>query len=138
MQQLTGKKQEAAVTTVAGSTAAAAAEEPPPEPKQPARQPAQAPEDRLRITAMRELANDSARRAMAASNNSQLIITTRTSYLVTKLLSLGSIGLSVGYFATHSSIALAGATVVFGVAVLSGCRFALFCRKMGRAADVSA
>jgi hypothetical protein len=139
MQQLTGKKQEPAVTT---PLAAAAANEKALEPEiaeqKPQRQPAQAPEDRLRITAMRELANDSARRAMAERSNTQMIGRTRTAYLLAKVVSLMSITLGVCYFATHSIIALATATVMFGVAAVFACRFALFCRKVGPGEELPA
>jgi hypothetical protein len=80
---------------------------------------------------MRELANDSARRAMAERSNSQWVRRTRTSYLVTKFLSLLSITLAVCYFPTRSTIALATSTVVFSVAFFFACRFVGFCRKSG-------
>ncbi len=127
MQQLTGKKQEPAVTATA-PTQQQAEETSAEEIKQPPRQPAQAPEDRLQITAMRELANDSARRAVAASNNSQLFDKTGGSYLMTKIVSLVSMVLVVSYFWTHSTMALTSGTATFGVALLSACRFALLCR----------
>lgn len=135
MQQLTGKKQEPAVTEAVAAVPAKPAETATPQPQQPQRQPAQAPEDRLRITAMRELANDSARRAMAACNNGQLIDKIRMNYFVTKAASIVSIVLVVGYFATHSAVALASASVTLGLAFLCACRFALFCRKVGQAAE---
>lgn len=135
MQQLTGKKQEPAITEGVAAVPAKHVETATPEPPQPQRQPAQAPEDRLRITAMRELANDSARRAVAACNNSQLNDRIRMNYFVTKAASIVSIVLVVGYFATHSSVALASAAVTFGLAMLCACRFALFCRRMGPAAE---
>jgi hypothetical protein len=138
MQQLTGKKQDGPATDGAtgasGQTNQQSAEPVVPETKAPPRQPAQAPEDRLRITAMRELANDSARRAMAESTTSQLIDRTRIAYLVSKVLSLVSMMLVVCYFATHSTIALASGTVALGIAMLFACRFFVFCRKMGRGA----
>jgi hypothetical protein len=134
MQQLTGKKENPAVTTPMAGTSEKSKPEVE-EPKPAPRQPVQAPEDRLRITAMRELANDSARRAMAERSSSQLFDKTRTTYLVTKVVSLISITLAVCYFSTHSTIALASAAVTFGVACLSACRFALFCRRMGQGAE---
>lgn len=139
MQQLTGKQKDVSPSSnTEAQLTPPQSESTATEPKTPARQPTQAPEDRLRITAMRELANDSARRAMAERSNSQLVRRTRTSYLVTKLLSLLSITLAICYFSTHSTIALASSTVVFGAAFFFACRFVGFCRKSGRGEEPAA
>jgi hypothetical protein len=136
MQQLTGKGAEKPVeqTTTTNTTPPASTSSPTTsEPSPPAqRQPAQAPEDRLTISAMRELANDSARRAMAESTQIQLAVKTRMTYLGAKATSLVSSTLAVAYFPTRSTIALACATVFFVVACALGLRFVGLCRKLGR------
>ena len=135
MQQLTGKSAEKSVDKQSSqsSLAVTSVVEPAAEPiTTTPRLPVQAPEDRQRITEMRELANDSARRAMAESSQIQLIVRTRTTYLAAKALSLVSSTLALAYLPTRSTVALTSATAFFGIACLLAIRFLGLCRKLGR------
>jgi hypothetical protein len=137
MQQLTGKNPPSTATE-ALSTEKNKAVESAPEPTAPQRQPAPAPEDRSSLTAMRELANESARRAMAESSQIQWIVKTRTTYLATKAISLASSTLAVAYILTRSTVALASATALFGIALILSCWFVGLCRKLRDMTDVVA
>lgn len=136
MQQLTGKTVEKPVEKQPSpaSLAETSVLQPMVEPAAAASQrlPVQAPEDRERITVMRELANDSARRAMAESTQIQLVVKTRTTYLAAKALSLVSCTLALAYLPTRSTVALTSATAFFGIACLLGIRFLGLCRKLRR------
>lgn len=130
MQRLTGK---ASVETAPAPAAASipAVKSAPPEPaaEERVRQPTQAPERRDQINAMRDLAIDSARRAVSESCQIQRIITARRSYLQAKVASLASIVVAIGYFVTHAPFALTGSLLLFAVAVLLSVRFALLFRS---------
>ena len=130
MQRLTGKSAvdppSASAPMMANTTAKTEQLEPAPE--EPRRQPTPAPECRLQITAMRDLANDSARRAVNESSQIQRILTTRRSYQQAKLASLASVVMVFAYFGTHAPLALTGSLLLFAVAVVLSVRFALLFR----------
>jgi len=96
-------------------------------------------EDRKRISAMRELANDVARSALAESahrsalakpTRPELVISTRITFLAAKAISLLSSTMAVAYILTHLPVALAGATFLFAIAIVLACRFFVLRRRL--------
>jgi hypothetical protein len=87
------------------------------------REPTPAPEQRDQIAALREVAIASAREAMAASSQVQLMVMTRRAYLEAKAASLASSALALAYFFTHASAAIYSAALIFPVALYLSCRF---------------
>ena len=85
--------------------------------------PTPAPEQRDQLAAMRALANDSARRAMAESSNVLRIVKMRRAYFEAKAASIASTTLAIAFFATHSTIALSSAVLLFGAALWLSYRF---------------
>jgi len=125
VKQLTGKTQEAAPST----PEAAREKQEAPRPVasgQPntRREPTPAPELRDQLAALRELANASAREAVAASSQVQLVVTTRQAFLQAKAAALASSALAVAYYFTHANAAIYGALFIFPVALFLSCRFA--------------
>jgi hypothetical protein len=135
MQRLTGKSPSSApAASPAASLPTAPYHKPAPPPKepspQPLRQPSAAPECRDQIAAMRELANDNARRAMAQSAYVTLIIQSRSLYLTVKALCLLSSAMAVAVLLTGSRSLVSGSALIFVVAVLLACRFFGLSRKL--------
>jgi hypothetical protein len=130
MQRLTGKMavEPAPAAGAASSAPPAKSEQPESAAPEPIRQPTQAPERRSQISAIRDLAIDSARRAVSESSQIQRIISARRSYMQAKLASLASIVIAIAYFATHAPLALTGSLLLFAVAVVLSVRFALLFR----------
>lgn len=126
MQRLTGKTGVEAPAASASVPAKPEQLEPPAE--EQFRPPTPAPECRDQLSAMRDVANDSARRAVNESSLIQRILATRRSYMQAKLACLASVVAVTAYFGTHASLALTGSLLMFALAVVLSVRFALLFR----------
>ena len=135
MQRLTGKTQtqvvpipkapepEDATLTVASD---------PPALDEPAeRLPTQAPEQRDQLTAMRALANESARRAVEDASEVARVVKMRRAFFEAKSASIASTTLAIGYFVTHSSLALISSGLLFVAALFLSYRFYHCCAPRG-------
>lgn len=142
MERLVGKKNEAPKKmeqTVPTATSVMSmpmhATQPVPQPAgvlalpSPPREPVKAPECRATMSAMRELANQNARSAVAHYATANLSGRARLALVVAAGMSLTSSGLAAAAIAINSAGCLWGAVVAGIVAAVPACRFFLLCRQ---------
>ncbi len=99
-----------------------------PEEPIPCRQPTIAAENRDQLTAMRALANDSARRTLAESTQNLMVVNARRAFYQATAASIASTTVVLAHFFTHSAVALSSASLLFAVALCLSFRFVWLCR----------
>jgi len=135
MQKLTGKNAQAVSPTDSAATQSLLAvtqslpAPPCPVVEQPVRQPTQAPECRSQLAAMRDVAIDSARRAVQESSQIQKILGMRRAYRQARISIIASAAAMLAFFATHTPLARTGSLLLFALAVVLCTRFALLFRN---------
>lgn len=135
MQKLTGKNAQAVSPTESAATQSllAVTQALPVPPvavvEQPVRQPTQAPECRSQLAAMRDVAIDSARRAVQESSQIQKILGMRRAYRQARISIFASAAAMLAFFLTHTPLARTGSLLLFALAVFLCTRFALLFRN---------
>jgi hypothetical protein len=131
MERITGKKKPEGDDAAVATAAEAAVPVVPVEPDKP-REIKRAPESAQDMSAMRQLANESARRALGAHDGQRLISGTRTSFLGALCLSFISSLLAAGFYAGHMPWGWTSALLLMLLAGVLTWRFHSLCRKLQR------